>query len=286
MESCKESFTKYFKYFITGAVFVGSFQCNLLYLANYPEGSRQYVPKPSEHCLPFKEEILTTSDSVKIRLYVIQQENNASKRPTILYCHGNAGNMGHCLPVAERLYNQLRCNIVMLSYRGYGFSEGSPSEKGLKIDAQTALDYIKGHEVFQHTKVIVYGQSLGGAVSIDLVSKNEDKVSGLIVENTFLSIPKLVPHVIPPLRYFTFFCTQKWESEKAIQNLKHIPILFLFGECDELIPKEHCNRLYELANTEGGKDIQSFEFGTHADTVAQPDYFDSIGRFLSKKIIS
>jgi len=238
--------------------------------------------------LPFKEETLTTSDNVKIRLYVIQQENNASKRPTILYCHGNAGNMGHCLPVAERLYNHFRCkcNIVMLSYRGYGFSEGSPSEKGLKIDAQTALNYIKGHEVFQHTKVVVYGQSLGGAVSIDLVSKNEDKVSGLIVENTFLSIPKLVPHVIPLLRHFTFFCTQKWESEKAIQNLKHIPILFLLGECDELIPKEHVNRLHELAKTEGGKDIQSFQFGTHVDTVAQPDYFDSIGRFLSTKIVS
>ncbi|GES72950.1 alpha/beta hydrolase protein [Rhizophagus clarus] len=257
MESYKESFTKYFKYLINGIAFVGSFQCNLLYLANYPEGSRDYVPKPSEHCLPFKEEILTTSDNVKIRLYAIQQENNASKRPTILYFHGNAGNMGHCLPVAERLYNHTRCkcNIVMLSYRGYGFSEGSPSEKGLKIDAQTALDYIKEHEVFQHTKVVVYGQSLGGAVSIDLVSKNEDKVSGLIVENTFLSIPKLVPHVIPPLRHFTFFCTQKWESEKAIQNLKRIPILFLLD-------------------------------GTHVDTVAQPDYFDSIGRFLSKNIIS
>jgi len=280
METC----TKYFRYFIAGASFVCSFQCNLLYLANYPEGSREYVPKPSEHGLPYKEVTLTTSDNVKIRIYVIQRGNDmeARKRPTILFFHGNAGNMGHCLPIAERLYNYSNCNVVMLSYRGYGLSEGSPSEKGLKIDAQTALDFIKKHEVFKHTKVVVYGQSLGGAVSIDLVSKNEDKVSGLIVENTFLSIPKLLPHVIPPLRHFSVFCTQKWESEKAIQNLKVIPILFLSGGSDELIPKEHTNQLYELVKTEGGKKKQLFPYGTHVDTVAQPGYFESISIFLMK----
>ncbi|CAJ0766481.1 1850_t:CDS:2, partial [Entrophospora sp. SA101] len=109
---------------------------------------------------------------------------------------------------------------------------GSPTEKGLKIDAQTVLDYIKNHEIYKNSKVIVFGQSLGGAVSIDLVD-------GLIVENTFLSIPKLLPHVMPPLRHFSIFCTQKWESEKSILNIKRIPILFLSGELDELIPKDH-----------------------------------------------
>ncbi|CAG8457556.1 16471_t:CDS:10 [Funneliformis caledonium] len=276
MDTC----TKYFKFFVAGASFVCSFQCNLLYLANYPEGSRECVPTPSEYDMPYQEVTLSTSDKIKIRIYVIQQGNDteARKRPTILFCHGNAGNMGLCLPITERLYDNddFRCNIVMLSYRGYGFSEGSPSEKGLKIDAQTALDFIMKHEVFKHTKVVVYGQSLGGAVSIDLVSKNEDKVSGLIVENTFLSIPKVVPHVIPQLRHFSFFCTQKWDSEKAIQNIKRIPILFLSGANDDLIPKEHVNKLYELAETEGGKIIKSFPYGTHADTVAQPGYFESI----------
>ncbi|CAI2184742.1 8339_t:CDS:2 [Funneliformis geosporum] len=247
------------------------------------------VPTPSDYDMPYREVTLTTSDKVKIRIYVIQQGNDieARKRPTILFCHGNAGNMGLCLPITERLYDNdnFGCNIVMLSYRGYGLSEGSPSEKGLKIDAQAALDFIKTHDIFKHTKVVVYGQSLGGAVSIDLVSKNEDNVSGLIVENTFLSIPKVLPHVIPQLRHFSFICTQKWDSEKAIQNIKRIPILFLSGENDDLIPKEHVNKLYELAETEGGKSIKSFPYGTHADTVAQPGYFESIGEFLLTKVM-
>ncbi|CAG8690139.1 18269_t:CDS:2, partial [Acaulospora morrowiae] len=198
---------------------------------------------------------------------------------------GNAGNMGDCLPIAERFYKNFKCNVVMLSYRGYGLSEGTPSEKGLRTDAQTVLNYISEHEVLKHTKLVIYGQSLGGAVSIDLVSKNEDKVAGLIVENTFLSIPKLLPHVIPQLRHFSFFCTQKWESDKAMKLIKRVPVLFLCGAIDELIPTEHVMQLYEMTNTEGGKEFQSFPNGTHQDTVAQPGYFDVIEEFLLTKVV-
>lgn len=79
----------------------------------------------------------------------------------------------------------------MLSYRGYGKSEGTPNEKGLKIDAQTMLDFVREHEILKHTPLIAYGQSIGGAVAIDLVSRNEDSFSGLMIENTFLSLVKL-----------------------------------------------------------------------------------------------
>ncbi|CAG8829888.1 1098_t:CDS:2, partial [Racocetra persica] len=164
----------------------------------------------------------------------------------------------------------------------YGRSEGTPSERGLKIDAQTALNYICNHQTLKHTKIILYGQSLGGAVAIDLVSKNERKVAGLMVENTFLSIPKLIPHVVPQLRYFAFLCTQKWESEKAIKHIKNIPILFLSGTDDELIPKEHVRKLYDLV--EGSRKVlREFPNGKHGDTVAQPGYFEAIRDFLIKE---
>ncbi|CAG8845549.1 25382_t:CDS:2, partial [Racocetra persica] len=70
----------------------------------------------------------------------------------------------------------------------YGRSEGTPTEKGLRIDAQAALNYIKKNEVFKDTKLIIYGQSLGGAVAIDLVSRYEEQIDALIIENTFLSV--------------------------------------------------------------------------------------------------
>ncbi len=86
------------------------------------------------------------------------------------------------------LQKQLNCNIFIISYRGYGLSEGSPNEKGLKMDAQTALDYIQKHAYLSKTRIIVYGQSIGGAVAIHLASKNENKIHALMIENTFLSL--------------------------------------------------------------------------------------------------
>ena len=67
-----------------------------------------------------------------------QQADFAKSRPTVIIYHANAGNMGHRIPLANIFWNNLGCNVMMLSYRGYGFSEGSPSEKGMRIDAQVS----------------------------------------------------------------------------------------------------------------------------------------------------
>ena len=93
------------------------------------------------------------------------------------------------------LQDVVGCNVLMLEYRGYGYSTGTPDEAGLKIDAQTGLDYIRERIETSDTKIVVYGQSLGGAVAINLVAENQDRgdIAGLILENTFLSIRKLIP---------------------------------------------------------------------------------------------
>lgn len=93
------------------------------------------------------------------------------------------------------LTNEIHCNVLMLEYRGYGLSTGNPDEKGLTIDAQTGLDYIRSRDDLKRTKIIVYGQSLGGAVSIGLVANNKGTgdIAALILENTFLSIKKMIP---------------------------------------------------------------------------------------------
>lgn len=67
----------------------------------------------------------------------------------------------------------------MLSYRGYGLSSGQPSERGIRIDAQTALDWIRNHPVLKETLLVTYGQSIGGAVAIDLAARNPKRVSSL-----------------------------------------------------------------------------------------------------------
>ncbi|GBC08978.1 hypothetical protein RclHR1_08520004 [Rhizophagus clarus] len=271
---------------ISGMALLYMLQRELLYPSNWPTGSRKFVSKPSEYGIPYSEIKLYTEDNVRLRAFVCKQpiDREAKKRPTVIMFHGNGGNMGHRLPIAKIFYTELKYNVILLSYRGYGRSEGKPAEKGLRIDAQTVLDYVSKHEIFKDSKIIIYGQSLGGAVAIDLVSKNESKVSALIVENTFLSIPKLIPHLIPILRYFSFLCWQNWPSEKSIQNIKFIPILFLSGTKDEIIPQDHMKGLFELTNTSSGKEWIEFSNGNHNNTISQPGYYQYIRKFVKQYV--
>ncbi|KAI9313421.1 hypothetical protein BX666DRAFT_686574 [Dichotomocladium elegans] len=97
------------------------YQCELLYPAFFPPGSRSTVARPAQYGLPDKEEILVTRDGVRIRSYVLIQRGDdvAIQSPTLLCFHGHAGNMGHRLPIAQVFYRQLGYNVMMLSYRGF-----------------------------------------------------------------------------------------------------------------------------------------------------------------------
>lgn len=132
----------------------------------------------------------------------------------------------------------MQCTVLMLEYRGYGLSTGNPSEAGLRIDAQTGLDYIRSREDTKSSNIVIYGQSIGGAVAIDLVKNNKDTgdIKGLVLENTFLSITKMIPHALPIAKYLTPLCRDKWRSEEMIPQITDVPILFLSGLRDEIVP--------------------------------------------------
>jgi fermentation-respiration switch protein FrsA (DUF1100 family) len=100
------------------------------------------------------------------------------------------------------------------------------------------LDYIRGRDDLKNTKIIIYGQSLGGAVAITLVEQNQAQgdIAALLLENTFLSIRTLIPTILPPARYLVGLCHQVWPSEESITKIKDIPILFLSGLQDEIVP--------------------------------------------------
>jgi len=276
----------------------------LIYPASFPQGSRTFVATPGEFNVPYEELTLVTPDGVKIRGYLMRQravlphelksqqveshselsdDEFASTRPTIMMYHGNAGNIGHRLPLARLFYAKMRCNVVSVSYRGYGLSEGSPSEKGLRIDAQTTLNWVLEHPILGNTKVVVYGQSIGGAVSIDLASRNLDTIRGVIVENTFLSIPRLVPSVIPMLSPFIWLCHQHWDNARAVTRIPPTtPMLFLSGLRDEIVPPSHMSELFRVACTNGekGRTWVDFPDGAHNDTCAQAGYWTAVTQFL------
>ncbi|KAJ3011575.1 UNVERIFIED_CONTAM: hypothetical protein HDU68_001624 [Siphonaria sp. JEL0065] len=310
------------------------FQDKLIYMASLPQGSRDNVMTPDQSHMPdYESVVLTTPDNVKITGYAIKYRPqlellaNPSEDPsaslrlrkpngkqhdvaeyTLLYLHANAGNMGHRLPLARVIRHKAKMNVFMLSYRGYGKSEGVASENGIKIDSQAALDWIANHEELGKTKIVLYGQSIGGAVAIDLASRNPDRIFAVVIENTFLSLPKLIPSVIPLFKQVIFLCQQIWDSETAVQTIPaSVPMLFLSGGSDELIPQRHMIELVKTARrSRGGKKesteelkdgnkygetlvrdkngIRWVEFanGGHNDTCMQAGYFDEIDVFLKE----
>ena len=278
---------------LAGLLYV--YQTALIYPASFPEGSRTIVDSPSQYGMPYTEHRLVTPDLIKLHVYVIPHEDE-QPRPTVLMLHANAGNMGHRLPIARDFFHRLGCHVVMLSYRGYGLSTGEPTEPGLRIDAQTTLDWIRKHAKLSHTPVIAYGQSIGGAVAIDLAARNPETVRALIVENTFLSIPKLIPSVLPMLRHFTFLCRtyqfavhtlppllsdthtlltrcftgEIWPSYLSITKVPtHMAVLFLSARDDEIVPSEHMAELYRLCKSPR-KEIHTFDHATHSTSPRLP----------------
>ncbi|KAI0777406.1 alpha/beta-hydrolase [Trametes elegans] len=309
-----------------GLLFFG--QNYLIYPSAFPPGSRTEVPVPTDFGLPYQDLPLVTPDNVTLRCYLLTQrkempfvgalpvdsdesetdEEFTARRPTVLMFHGNGGNVGHRIPLAKVFYVKMRCNVLMLSYRGYGLSEGSPSEKGICIDAQCALDHILAHPTLSRTPILVYGQSIGGAVAIDLVSRNPNAIRALVLENTFLSLPRLVPSALPVLGPFAFLCHQKWDSASKVPNIPaEIPMLLLSGVRDEVVPREHMQELWKLVqqrvpggrravgrNTdsadEGAKKpalatsssrFIEFDRGTHNDTCVQTGYWQAVADFVA-----
>lgn len=223
-------------------------QNELIYPRSVPPGSRTEVPRPADfpdfEFHPDSQELsLITPDGETISAFLLRPRArasgvNAAAGVTVIMFHGNAGNIGHRLPIAGMFQLTVPCNILMVEYRGYGLSTGTPDERGINIDAQTAVDYVRQHDDLKKTSMVLYGQSLGGAVAINLAHRNSEQgdIKALILENTFLSIRKLIPSAFPPAKYLVSLCHQFWNSEEVIPKLTEVPILFLSGQQDEIVP--------------------------------------------------
>jgi pimeloyl-ACP methyl ester carboxylesterase len=277
--------------FSVGAIGLGSlavllyvFQDKLLYFPTMPPYSRTFFIPPEQFGLQqvLEEVFINTKDGHKIQAYFVpnMKRKGTAEVPTLLYFHGNAGNLSFRLPNVKRLVASVGVNVLIVSYRGYGKSEGTPSEEGLKIDAQAALDYLfYERDDIDKEKIVVFGRSLGGAVSIHLASENQDRVAAVVVENTFTSIPDMIDVVLRWLRPFKFLSRNRWSSKTTVSQLT-MPILYLSGEKDELVPAWMMKELYERSTSSLRRHIIHFEEGTHMDTFMQPGYYKKVKKWL------
>ncbi|OAA78186.1 BEM46 family protein [Akanthomyces lecanii RCEF 1005] len=257
----------------------------LIYPSHMPANSRTDVPRPSQFGIhDFEELVIPTDDGEKLSAFYCRgPRGHKNSNVTMIMFHGNAGNIGHRLPIARMIINTTGCNVFMLEYRGYGTSTGEPDESGLNIDAQTGLDYLRERAETRDHQYLIFGQSLGGAVGIKLAAKNQSggDVAGLILENTFLSMRKLIPSVIPPAKYLTLLCHQVWPSESVLPTITKVPTLFISGLQDEIVPPSHMKRLFEISAAPS-KIWKPLPGGDHNSSVLEEGYFEAIKEFVSE----
>jgi fermentation-respiration switch protein FrsA (DUF1100 family) len=201
----------------------------------YPEREIEFQPR--DYDLFCEEALFKAPDNVELAGWFLPAKE---ARYTILFCHGNAGNISHRLDKAK-IFHDLGLSVFLFDYRGYGKSKGKPSEKGLYLDAQGAYAYLLSKGIAAD-RIIGYGESIGGAVVVNLASRQ--KLAGLIVESSFTSAQDMVKVIYPFIPYWIF--SSRWDSESRIKTII-IPKLVIHSLNDEIVPFRLAKRLYESA---------------------------------------
>lgn len=227
---------------------------------------------PADVGLRGEDVFLTTADGVKIHAFWLPAEG-ADR--AILFLHGNAGNASHRLPNAAELV-ALGANVLLLDYRGYGYSEGSPSEEGIYADARAGLAHLASTRGFAPERIVVLGRSLGGAAAVDLV--RGQPVGGLILESTFTSLADMAGTLLP---VGSSLAGDRYASERKIRELR-TPLLVFHGDRDEIVPFALGQRLYAAAPEP--KAFETIHGAGHNDTtiVGGRPYFERIREFLDE----
>ena len=195
---------------------------------------------PAAVGLDFETVRFEAEDGVTLSGWFIPAEETDD---VVLFFHGNAGNISHRLESIE-LFHRLGLNVFIVDYRGYGQSEGSPSEEGTYRDAAAAWRYLVEERQVEPGHIILFGRSLGGAVATWLASQRQPK--SLILESTFTSVPDIGALQFPflPVRSLARIRYNSFERLPQI----NVPVLVVHSPQDEVIPYDHGQQLFEAAN--------------------------------------
>ena len=230
---------------------------------------------PADFHLPYDNVTLTTPDGEKLNAWFFPvAPQQKEKEFTILLHHGNGGNISHRLDKIARLH-KLGFHVFIFDYRGFGKSSGKPNEKGLYLDAETALQYLATQKNIPLGQIVFYGESLGGAVATEMAARHQGKA--LILEDTFTSTVNMSKFLFPwlPAQYLV---QNRFDNVSKIPTIK-CPILIFHSREDETVPFFMGESLYKAA-PKGTKFIELS--GPHNDAYAlcSQQYEEGIVQFL------
>jgi len=201
---------------------------------------RDVLDTPSKLGLDFQSVLFKTSDGLLLTGWYIPAEKSEL---TILFCQGNGGNVMHRLD-SINIFHNLGLNCFIFDYRGYGSSQGKPSEEGTYLDAVAAYKWLTGRKKVSPDNIVIFGRSLGGSIATQLAANVRPRA--LVIESAFTSYVDMGKRFFPymPVRWFARF------SYTTIHYVKYVrcPIMVIHSRDDKVVPFEFGLKLYEAAN--------------------------------------
>lgn len=237
-----------------------------LFPARFPRGDWRPAETVFEDCW------FTSFDGLRLHGWYLR---HASPRSVILHLHGNAGNLSDRAGIAELLHDRCGSSVMLLDYRGYGRSEGTPTMLGLVRDARAARAELARREKIDEARVVLFGESLGGGIAVELAA--EDGARGLVLESTFSSLRDVASAHYPPLLVGALV-QDKLNSAAKIAKYSG-PLLQVHGDGDQTIPLESGRTLFAAAHEP--KQLIVLTNHDHDDSLPA-SYYEELARFLDR----
>lgn len=219
------------------AVVLFAFQPRMVFQPNFQ--GRALDATPDAIGLDYRDVSIATDDGETLHGWWVP---HADARATMLFSHGNAGNISHRLE-SLRQFHRLRLNVLIYDYRGYGQSTGKPGEQGLYRDIDAAWRWLIDKRALPTERIVLFGRSLGGAVTARLATRVEPAC--VVLESTFTSVPDLGAELYPwlPVRLLS---RVRLDARSAVPGIT-APLLIIHSRDDEIIPWEHARKLQAAA---------------------------------------
>ena len=210
------------------------FQRNLMY---HPNENNYYGEKLEVEIEKVK---IRTSDNINLLGWF--HKKNLENNKTILFFHGNAGNLENRINKLNH-FNDLNVNFLIIAWRGFSGNDGNPTENNLYIDGKSALEWLNNNGVDENN-IIIFGESLGTGIATEIAQKGN--FAGLILETPFTSMVEAAKNFYPYIPV-GLLLKDKYENQKKIKSI-NIPVLVMHGEADKIVPFWMGKKIFDLAN--------------------------------------